>query len=93
MDKKELYHSVKNRKAYGLFSDLKIELSTTIFDGTNNHSSKSLLSNFSSMVNLYKMGDFPQEETMGELRLRNRELFEHAFDKVQEAVNNYRIKI
>lgn len=93
MERKELYKVIKNRNAYMLFRNLEVELSSARLDGTNMHRSKSLLTALESMVNLYKMGDFPITETMADYKIRDKELFEISFERILEAVNNYGVKI
>jgi len=93
MERKELYQAVKDRNVYTLFRNLEVELSIVRLDGANTHGIRWLEAALCSMVNLYKEADYPQEETMAEFRQRDREMFDIALDKVEQAVNKYHVKI
>ncbi len=89
----EVYKSIKDRNAYILFNNLKVELFSAQLDGTNTHKSKNLLGVLNSIVNLYHKWDFPQEETIAEYKTRDKEMFNSSINTILEVVNNYNIKI
>jgi uncharacterized protein YjbI with pentapeptide repeats len=93
MDKETLYKTIKDRNAYLLFNNLHVDFSYANLNGANTHRAKNLLGVLKSHANLYKNKDFPQEETIAEYRIRDKQLFENSINTILEVVNNYGMKI
>ena len=92
MERKELYKKIEGKLASLVFGNLEVEMATAIADGKNTHSRGDLETYFCSHANLYRIAEYP-EETIAQLKKRDKEVFEKSMNKILEAVNNYGIKI